>query len=207
MWKKYLLLFCFSVIPFKLFAQDPQLIEDIRKNPALHSQMQNWVEQVVRLWKGDEIHLQYPQDPLFQKPLGLFVTAKKRGEVRGCMGSLLPREKSLADEVLKNLQKAFSHDPRHRPIQKDELPGMHIYVSALGSPKLLSKPYQIDPARDAILLKSGGKEAVALPGEAKTLRYLLAFLKAKAGLRKTENFQLYRLHSESLEVVLPQSFE
>lgn len=192
-------------LPRALFAQDLSILEKIRQTPALQKQMQAWVEQVVREWRGSGEALAYPQDPLFQKPLAVFITAKKGDEVRGCMGTLQPQEKSLADEIRKNLRRAFTQDPRHRPIQKSELPGMEIYVSAVGDPQLLTKPYQVNPARDAILMRSGSKEAIALPGEAKTLRYLLAFLKSKAGIKKSEPFQLYRLRSESLGLRLPAS--
>lgn len=202
MFKKYFFILVFCALPFPLFSQDISLIQKIRQSPELQNQLQAWIEQAIRVWKGEAIQLQYPTDPLFQKPLAVFVTAKKNGEVRGCMGTLLPREKSLADEILKNLKKAFSQDPRHRPIRSDELAEMEIYISALSSPKLLSKPYQINPARDAILMRSGSKEAIALPGEAKTLRYLLAFLKSKAGIQKSDHFLLYRLRSESVGVKL-----
>ncbi len=206
--KKTIFISIFCLLPLCLLAQDISLIQKIRQSPELQKQLQVWLMQTIQIWQGENIKLHYPADSLFQKPLAVFVTAKKNGEVRGCVGTLLPREKSLADEILKNLKMAFSQDPRHRPIQKDEVPGMEIYISALSSPKLLSKPYQINPARDAILMRSGSKEALALPGEAKTLRYLIAFLKAKAGLRNPDPYLLYRLQSESVGVIMPPvSFE
>lgn len=183
-----------------LFSQSISIIQKIRSDPRLQAQMKNWVMAVVKEWETGEEPNAEDLDAVFKKPLAVFVTAKRLGEVRACMGTLVPHEKDLADEIRRNLNLAFRQDPRHRPVQKDDLLGMEIYISSLADPKLLSKPYQINPARDAILMKSGSKEAVALPGEAKTTRYLLAFLKAKAGIKKDENFQLYRMESESIKI-------
>lgn len=196
--KLFLIVILLFVFPQNLYSQDLSIIQKIRTSPELKKQLQDWLQTVVREWETGAVIEVLPHSPLFKQSLAVFVTAKKEGVVRGCMGTLHPREENLAQEIRANLKLAFTQDPQHRPVQKDEISGMEIFVSALGSPKLLSKPYQINPAREAILIRSGSKEAITLPGEAKTLRYLLAFLKTKAGIRKNENFQLYRLESESV---------
>ena len=200
--KSFLIVILLFIFPQNIYSQNISVIQKIRTIPRLQNQLEFLVGMIVKEWKGDHTSIEFSPDPIFRKPLGVFITAKKGDEVRGCVGSLLPHEKDLEQEIRRNLKLAFTQDPRHRPVQKEETSGMEIFVSALGSPKLLSKPYQINPAREAILIRSGSKEALALPGEAKTLRYLLAFLKAKAGIQKSENFQLYRLESESVEVKL-----
>ncbi|GEM_PF-1580437 len=187
-----------------VFSQDLSILQKIKTTPRLREQLQNWVHRVIAEWKGEYVSLELPLNPIFQKPLAVFITAKKGGEVRGCMGSLIPHEKNMAEEIRRNLKLAFTQDPRHRPIQKDEIKGMNIYVSALRKQELLTKPYQVNPFRDAIMIQSGSKQAVLLPGEAKTFRYLLAFLKAKAGIHQ-EPFQLYRMESETVELALDPS--
>jgi AMMECR1 domain-containing protein len=200
--KKLLITFCLILLPSFACAQDLSILQKIRTSPELKQQLQDWVQAVVKEWEtGSEIKA-LPSPPLFRQSLAIFVTAKKEGKVRGCMGTLSPRQKNMAEEIRANLKLAFTQDPWHRPIQKDEIQGMEIYISALGTPRLLSAPYQINPARDAILIRSGSKEAVALPGEAKTLRYLVAFLRSKAGIRKTESYQLYRMDSETVDLRL-----
>jgi hypothetical protein len=70
---------------------------------------------------------------------------------------------------------------------------MEIYLTTAGTPQAVERFDALSPRHDAILLKSGAKEAVVLPGEARTLRYLLAFAKAKAGVKKGEPYVVYRL--------------
>jgi len=184
-------------------AQALQRFQTIRSDPRLQAQLAQIVDTAVRRALGKEAALPEGLDPVFQRPMGVFVTAKRGDEVRGCMGSLQPKQGSLAEEIVKNLDLAFTRDPRHRPIRQEELPGMEIYLSAVGDPQPVFRWDALSPARDGILLKSGSKEAVVLPGEAKTLRYLLAFAKAKAGIRRGEAYQLYRLPAEVLSVALP----
>ncbi|HEX5033208.1 MAG TPA: AMMECR1 domain-containing protein [bacterium] len=145
-----------------------------------------------RAW-GESAAWPVNADPLFEEPLSVFVTLKKNEEIRGCMGSLKPRKSSLREEIAANLKAAMTQDPRHRRVEKSELPGMEIYLTTTGRPQPVPRVDALSPVHDAILLKSGAREAVVLPGEARTLRYLLAFAKAKAGVGKGETYQIYRL--------------
>ena len=184
------------------FAQENSLaaFRKIRSNPELRSQLSEIVSVAIRRTFGETVTMPSDLAPVFQAPMPVFVTAKRGEEVRGCMGSLYPKRSSLAEEIAANLTLAFFQDPRHRPIRREELAGMEIFLSTAGAPVEVERWGAISPARDAILLKSGAKEAVVLPGEAKTQRYLLAFAKAKAGVKKGEAFRLYRLPVEVLAV-------
>ncbi|MFO1520439.1 MAG: AMMECR1 domain-containing protein [bacterium] len=189
------------------FARDPALtpFEKIRSDPQLRAQLKEIITQAVVDFfdrQGGPRPLQ-KTDPVFRQSIPLFVTAKKGEETRGCMGSLESKEASLAEEVRNKVKLAFSLDPRHKPIRREEAPGMEVFVTAVGEPKSVDRPEYLSPARDGILIRSGGKEAVVLPGEAKTLRYLLAFAKAKAGIGKGERYQLYRIPSVTVSVTLP----
>ncbi|KAB2839101.1 AMMECR1 domain-containing protein [bacterium] len=191
---------CLLAFDACLAQEDPLArFREIRASPQLRAQLSSIVSVAVRRAFGEEAAMPPDLDAIFLKPMGVFVTAKRGDEVRGCMGSLLPKRGSLAEEISANLQLAFLRDPRHRPIRREELTGMNIYLSAAGSPLLIERWNSVSPARDAILLKSGAKEAVVLPGEARTQRYLLAFAKAKAGVKKGEAFRLYRLPVEVIK--------
>jgi len=183
-----------------------QTLEQIRSDPKLRFQLQELVKVAITQAFGESAKLPKDLDPIFQKPLPLFVTAKKSGEVRGCMGNLKPKRGSLAQEILTNLRLAFFQDPRHRSIREDEISGMEIYLTAVGDPVLIRDFSAINPARDAVLVRHGNKEGVVLPGEAKTLSYLLAFAKAKAGIKKGEPFQVYRIPTQTMKVVMSTKF-
>lgn len=176
---------------------------EIQRNPNYIRQLQKIVAAAVALNFGEHQPLPENLGKPFTKPLALFVTARKAGKVLGCMGTLRPKEGNLAQEIATNLEKAFSMDPRHHPIQRSDTPGMEIYITAVSSPRQVTRWDTLNPARDSIWVRHGNKEAVVLAGEAKTLRYLLAFAKAKAGIKKNEAFQVYRLQTKTLMVKLP----
>lgn len=195
----------FLFLPVLCLGQDDPLgrFREIRASPRLQAQLSSVVSVAIRRAFGEDAAMPGDLDPVFLRPMGVFVTAKRGDEVRGCMGSLTPKKSGLAEEISANLRLAFVGDPRHRSIRREELPGIEIYLSTAGSPLSVERWTAISPSRDAVLLKSGAKEAVVLPGEARTQRYLLAFAKAKAGVRKGEPFRIYRLPVEVLRVRTP----
>jgi len=45
---------------------------------------------------------------------GVFVSVKKFGELRGCIGTIMPARASIAEEICANARAAAAHDPRFR---------------------------------------------------------------------------------------------
>jgi AMMECR1 domain-containing protein len=194
--------------PALTLSQDPALLrfERIRSTPRIKSQLEKMVQDaVVVVFEGRAGLKPAPTilvDPFLRGPLPLFITARKGERVRGCMGSLEAKTSSLAEEIERNLKLAFTKDPRHPSIERSEIAGMEIFITVVGRPRPVQRWEDLSPARDGILIRSGMKEAVVLPGEAKTTRYLLAFAKAKAGIKRGESFQLYRVPSLTWSMVL-----
>ncbi len=176
------------------------IFEIIQKDPQLTRELEQLLR--IALDRAWGTPTPWPQNfsPLFKRPVAFFVTLKKNGETRGCMGSLHPQKKNFFQTLENHLKLALFRDPWHRPVQKQELPEMEIYLTATGKPQPILRLQQLNPARDGILLQSGNKAAVVLPGEAKTLSYLIQFAKKKAGLKKGEMYQVYFLPSLSLGV-------
>jgi AmmeMemoRadiSam system protein A len=81
---------------------------------------------------------------------GAFVTIKRRGALRGCLGTL-QCQRGLAAEVVRCAADAATEDPRFPPVSPDELSDLAVEVSVLG-------PLEpIDPmARDAIVIGRHG---------------------------------------------------
>lgn len=173
----------------------------IRGDPALQAQLAEIVNAAAAQVFGNGHGLPKDLNQLFEKPAAVFVTLRKGEEVRGCMGTLFAREGSFAGEIAANLRKALLFDPWHRPVARDEISGMEVFLTATGKREAVRSIGEVSPARDGVMIRQGSKEAVVLPGEAKTQRYLLAFLKAKAGI-KGGPFQLYRLKTETVSVIL-----
>ncbi len=182
-----------------LYASHLEVLRDLQRSDPLQQELKTILETAIQNTFGEKIELPKNLSPLFKKRIPIFITAKKGNEIRGCMGTLKAQKSSLTEEIITNLQLAFTKDLRHRPIQKSELEGMEIYLTAIGNITSIKSLDSISPMKEAVLIRSGNKEAIVLPGEAKTQRYLIAFLKAKAGIKQNEPFQLYRLETTTLK--------
>jgi len=62
---------------------------------------------------------------------GVFVTIKRGGTLRGCLGTLENR-RGLAREVARCAADSASEDPRFPPVSRDELPELTLEISVLG---------------------------------------------------------------------------
>ncbi|MFP4158802.1 MAG: AmmeMemoRadiSam system protein A [Desulfobacterales bacterium] len=134
------------------------------------------------------------QDPVFQSRLGTFVTLKINGNLRGCIGNLLP-EKPLAEGVKDNAVNAAFNDPRFAPLSKEEFSRIQIEVSLLTEPApleysdaqdLLDK---IRPNVDGLIIKKGSRTSTFLPQVWEQLpdkKSFLSQLCMKAGLPPDE---------------------
>ncbi len=73
-----------------------------------------------------------PGDPLLKQRKSCFVTLKKDGELRGCIGTVQPVKENLALEIKHNAIAAGTQDPRFWPLQAEELSLISISVDVLG---------------------------------------------------------------------------
>ena len=64
---------------------------------------------------------------------GVFVSLKKRGKLRGCIGTIAARKGNvLADEIINNAVSAGTEDPRFAPVSRIELEELTYSVDVLG---------------------------------------------------------------------------
>ena len=97
-----------------------------------------------------------------------FITLTKRGELRGCIGSLEAR-RYLVEDVCENAVAAAMHDPRFSPVSTKELDSLHVEVSVLSAPQPLSYDDADDliaklrPGVDGVIIESGWNRATFLP--------------------------------------------
>ncbi len=134
------------------------------------------------------------KDPVFESRRGTFVTLKIDGQLRGCIGNLVP-EKPLAKGVKDNAVNAAFNDPRFAPLSKEEFPRIQIEVSLLTEPmpleyrnsqELLEK---IRPNVDGLIISNGPYSATFLPQVWEQLpdkKSFLSNLCMKAGLPADE---------------------
>jgi AmmeMemoRadiSam system protein A len=123
-------------------------------------------------------------------PGASFVTLKRHGELRGCMGRL-EATRPLAEDVAGNAQAAACQDPRFPPLSPDELDGLHLEVSVLSATTPIRAASEAEllaalrPGVDGLIIEEGGRRATFLPAVWAQLpepRAFLAQLRRKAGL-------------------------
>jgi uncharacterized protein (TIGR00296 family) len=95
------------------------------------------VESFVRKGRMISVPENLPQEFL-KKKAGTFVTIKKAGSLRGCIGTYLPTKENIAKEIIQNAIAAATEDYRFGPIQKEELSSLSYTVYILSRPELIN---------------------------------------------------------------------
>lgn len=127
---------------------------------------------------------------ILARPGAVFVTLKKKGQLRGCIGSV-QAWRPLAEDVVDNAFKAAFHDPRFPPLKPEEAEGLDLSLSVLTPPIPMAFKDEADllgrlrPRIDGLIIEDGGRRALFLPSVWEQLpdrRQFMAHLKAKAGM-------------------------
>src|SRR2546425_2536606 len=105
----------------------------------------------------------FGRDPSLQARAGVFVSLKKRGELRGCIGTIEPSHESLAVEIIENAISAATKDPRFRPVEEEELPELVVSVDILSTPGRVAGPEDFDVHRYGLIVKAGARRGLLLP--------------------------------------------
>jgi AmmeMemoRadiSam system protein A len=92
--------------------------------------------------------------PEMKETGGAFVSIKKGGQLRGCIGTIEPQQASVAEEVIENAIKAATRDPRFSPVGTEELAELEISVDVLAAPEPIESLEQLDPKRYGLIVQS-----------------------------------------------------
>jgi MEMO1 family protein len=103
--------------------------------------------------------------PTLLGPAAAFVSLHyPNGDLRGCIGTLMPTKPTLAEEIIANAVAAATHDPRFNPVIASELPSLTLSVDVLGTPDPEPNLAGLDPRRFGIIVSaSDGRQGVLLP--------------------------------------------
>lgn len=129
----------------------------------------------------------YELTPRLREKYGVFVTLKKYGELRGCIGHIIPRT-SLAQGVIENTINSSSHDSRFNPVNAEEICDIIIEISVLSQPKKIQRPDEFLVGKEGVIIRKGPASAVFLPQVAREQGWdraeTLCHLCQKAGLSR-----------------------
>ncbi|WP_286237778.1 AmmeMemoRadiSam system protein A [Neptuniibacter halophilus] len=138
----------------------------------------------------EEVRSPQREEAWLNEPRACFVTLKKFGELRGCIGSL-KAHRPLLEEIWESARAAAFHDPRFPPLNEDEFAQVEVELSVLtplqpihprSEEALLA---QLRPGIDGLVMKEGVHKATFLPAVWAQLPVAAEFLeqlRRKAGL-------------------------
>ena len=93
---------------------------------------------------------------------GVFVSLKKFGHLRGCIGTILPATDSVGEEIIRNSIEAAIHDPRFPAILEDEMKDIDISVDILMDP-VSCKKQDLDSKKYGVIVSLGSRRGLLLP--------------------------------------------
>lgn len=148
--------------------------------------------------EGRRLAVPHPLPPGMERRAGAFVSIKKHGQLRGCIGTIKPTQENLAAEIIANAISAGIHDPRFHPVQAHELPQLTYSVDVLSPPEPVAGMAELDPCRYGVIVRAGSRTGLLLPNleGITTAAEQVEIASRKAGIRPGEPVELYRFEVE-----------
>ncbi|MGI6603613.1 MAG: AmmeMemoRadiSam system protein A [bacterium] len=143
---------------------------------------------------GKRLPLPDPLPPELRDRAGVFVSLKKNGQLRGCIGTTEPTQPNLALEIQQNAVSAGTRDPRFWPVQPEELSEIVYSVDVLGKPEPVKGLEDLDPKRYGVIVSARGRRGLLLPDleGIDSAEEQVAIAKQKAGLGPGDDVKLER---------------
>ena len=151
------------------------------------------VEEYVKSGRIIEVPADLPKE-ITGRRAGAFVSLKKDGRLRGCIGSIGPSTPSLAHEIINYGICAAVQDSRFVPVTPGELSKLVYSVDVLGESEKIDSPSQLDVKRYGVIVTNGGRRGLLLPDieGVNTVEEQIAIAKQKAGIGENEPVTLER---------------
>lgn len=140
--------------------------------------------------------LPQPKDltPEMKEKAGVFVSLKKHGQLRGCIGTFEPTTVNIAQEIISNAVSSATRDPRFMPVTPAELPDLTYSVDVLTCPVPVNSVKELDPRKYGVIVESGGRRGLLLPDleGVDTAEHQIQICRQKAGIYPDEPVKLYK---------------
>jgi AmmeMemoRadiSam system protein A len=132
--------------------------------------------------------------PEMNAKAGVFVSIKKKGGLRGCIGTFQSTTENVAAEIIQNAISAATEDPRFPPVSKSELGALEYSVDVLTAPEKVKSKNDLDPKKYGVIVKSGERKGLLLPDleGVDSVDEQISIASMKAGIYLGEDIELYR---------------
>lgn len=155
-----------------------------------------WAKEVIKnyiLNNADVENESIKNDGNMKKKSACFVSIHlKNGNLRGCIGTIVPYENCLYEEIRNNAISASTKDPRFYPVTENELKDLVINVDVLSDIKKVEDCGILNPKKHGIIVEKNGRRGLLLPDleGVDTLEQQISIAKDKAGLHACPNDEL-----------------
>lgn len=176
----------------RIIQQEKQAIKQRRQEESLPVR---WARMVLEEYVREGKRPLLPDDmrDLEGGRAGAFVSLKKKGQLRGCIGTIAATRPNLAEEIAANAINAGTQDYRFEPLEVQELDQLVYSVDILGRPEPATRD-QLDPKNYGVIVSSGGKRGLLLPDleGVDTVDKQLQIALQKAGISNREPYSIER---------------
>lgn len=169
-------------------------IDNIKSNEDPYVKLARYsLETYINTGKCANMPEELPPEML-ERRAGVFVSIKKYGQLRGCIGTISAVTQSIAEEIMRNAVSAGTEDPRFSAVTSSELPNLVYSVDVLSEPETIRSLDELDVKKYGVIVQSGYKRGLLLPNleGVDTVKEQVSIAKQKAGIKPEENCKLER---------------
>jgi len=143
---------------------------------------------------GQTLSLDKAPEALKKSRAGVFVSLKKHGTLRGCIGTIYPTTNSIAAEIIQNAISSGTEDPRFSPVSISELADLVYSVDILHEPEAISSPRELDIKKYGVIVRYRGRSGLLLPNieGVDSIDEQISIALNKAGILKSEPYTMER---------------
>ena len=132
--------------------------------------------------------------PEMEERAGVFVSLKKHGQLRGCIGTFEATQASVAEEIIENAISSATGDPRFSPVSPSELGSLDYSVDILTHPEPVEDKTRLDAKKYGVIVAAGPRRGLLLPDleGVDSVDMQISICRQKAGIMPSEPVKLYR---------------
>lgn len=155
------------------------------------------IEEFMFSGKKPDVPMGLPRE-MYIIRAGVFVSIKKQGRLRGCIGTIHSACGCVAQEIMENAISAAVNDPRFEPIKPEELEDLTVSVDVMGETEPVNSLRELDVRRYGVIVTRGEKRGLLLPSltGVDTVEEQIAIAKQKAGIPEEEDVSIERFEVE-----------
>ncbi len=178
----------------KLEFKNKREMQNIRENEDQYVKL---ARQTIETYIKEDRIIDIPQNipgDLIRNRAGTFVSLKKSGQLRGCIGTIEPTKDNIAEEIMRNAISSATEDPRFNPVTEDELDKLVYSVDVLMPAEDIKSIDELDVIKYGVIVRNGRKSGLLLPNldGVYTPEQQVSIALQKAGIRANENYTMQR---------------